>query len=169
MECESTTRPCIVRMQIEFIRSVGLEKGPSARNLKNATLGEMLLVDVCKAHPCPGPSCRFEGRDGRMSIEHGWETMHGSGPAEALGTGDGHGNSTKSSLPFYCTLSPVSTIAHARPKLNRPSTAHHHTPPLLYHCTMPPAYHVLPRLVFYPEKAAVPIRTPSPSLLHSPL
>jgi len=71
MECESTTRPCIVRMQIEFIRSVGLEKGPSARNLKNATLGEMLLVDVCKAHPCPGPSCRFEGRDGRMSIEHG--------------------------------------------------------------------------------------------------
>jgi hypothetical protein len=36
-------------MQIEFIRSVGLEKGPSARNLKNATLGELLVVDVCKA------------------------------------------------------------------------------------------------------------------------
>jgi hypothetical protein len=64
---------------------------PSARNLKNATLGEMLVVDGWSGSPCPGRAVGsgvwegWEGsgsRVGRMSMKHGWETTHGAVPQE---------------------------------------------------------------------------------------
>jgi hypothetical protein len=67
---------------------------------------------------------------------------------------------------LYCTLSPVSTPA--TPKLKRPSAAHHHTPPLLCHCTMPSAYDA-PALSFIPKKQPCQFeRLRPPSSTHLP-